>query len=120
MYYECMEQTPFEADVFFAISDGTRRALLRRLADEGEQPVTELVKRFSMSQPAVSKHLRCLRAAGLVRRRSEGRHNLYRIEAERLQQVFDWVSYFEQYWDKKLDALGNYLDKRKPSKPNTD
>jgi DNA-binding transcriptional ArsR family regulator len=105
-----------ERDVFFAISDGTRRALLRRLAEGGEQPVTELVRPFSISQPAISKHLRCLRRAGLVRRRSRGRRRLYRLEANRLRQVFDWVSYFEKYWDQKLDALGEFLDKRKRTK----
>ncbi|HWB06181.1 MAG TPA: metalloregulator ArsR/SmtB family transcription factor [Verrucomicrobiales bacterium] len=105
-----------EADVFFAISDPTRRALLRRLADDGEKPVTELLKPFSMSQPAISKHLRCLRQAGLVRRRMQGRQRLYRLNADRLQQVFDWVSYFEQYWDRKLDALGDFLEKRKRTK----
>ncbi len=63
-------------------------------------------------QPAVSKHLRILREAGLVRSRKEGRRRLYEIEADRLRQVFDWVSHFEQYWDEKLDALGDYLDKQ--------
>jgi len=105
-----------EADVFFAISDRTRRALLRRLADEGEQPVTELLRPFSISQPAVSKHLRCLRRAGLVRRRSQGRQRFYRLDANRLRRVYDWVSHFELYWDKKLAALGKFLDKRKRTK----
>ena len=115
-----MRAAPSEADVFFAISDRTRRALLRRLADEGEQPVTELLRPFSISQPAISKHLRCLRRAGLVRRRSQGRRRLYRLDARRLRQVYDWVSYFDQYWEKKLDALGHYLDRRKRTKPNPD
>ena len=115
-----MRRAPSESDVFFAISDGTRRALLRRLADGGEQPVTELVRPFSKSQPAISKHLRCLRNAGLVRRRSQGRRRLYRLEAARLRQVFEWVSYFEKYWDQKLDALGDYLDKRKGIKQPPD
>jgi DNA-binding transcriptional ArsR family regulator len=111
-----MPKAPTE-DVFFAISDRTRRALLRRLADEGEQPVTELIKPFSMSQPAVSKHLRCLRRAGLVRSRSQGRQRFYRLEADRLRRVYDWVSHFEQYWDKKLDALGEHLQKRSKQVP---
>jgi DNA-binding transcriptional ArsR family regulator len=112
-----MRSAPPESDVFLAISDGTRRALLRRLADEGEKPVTELLSRFSISQPAISKHLRCLRQAGLVRRRKEGRQRFYSLEAGRLRQVYDWVAYYEKYWDAKLDALGGYLDKRSPTKP---
>ncbi len=103
---------PQKDDVYGAIADPTRRALLLRLADEGERNVTELLKPFSISQPAVSKHLRILREAGLVRSRKEGRLRLYEIEANRLRQVFDWVSHFEQYWDEKLDALGGYLDKQ--------
>ncbi len=103
---------PQRADVYWAIADPTRRALLLRLADEGERNVTELLKPFSISQPAVSKHLRILREAGLVRSRKEGRLRLYEVEADKLRQVFDWVSHFEKYWDEKLDALGDYLDKQ--------
>ena len=100
--------------VFAAIGDGTRRTLLRRLAEEGEKTVTELVEPLSISQPAVSKHLRCLREAGLVQRRTEGRQRIYTIDARKLRVVYDWVSHFERFWDEKLDALGKYLDKRKP------
>jgi len=105
--------SPTRPDVFFAIADPTRRHLLRRLAEEGEKNVTELLAPLSMSQPAVSKHLRCLRDAGLVRRRRAGRERLYAIDGRRLRQVHDWVSHFEQYWDPKLDDLDHYLEKRK-------
>ena len=103
-------------DVFFAISDGTRRALLLRLAEEGEKNVTELLEPFSISQPAISKHLRCLRKARLVHQRRVGRMMLYDINARRLRYVYDWVAQFERYWDEKLDALGSYLDKPKGRK----
>jgi DNA-binding transcriptional ArsR family regulator len=103
-------------DVFSAVADPTRRALLRMLAERGELNVGELVAPFSVSQPAISKHLRVLRGAGLVRSRSAGRARLYALDAERLHEVHDWVSYFEKYWDARLDALGNYLDKRKQKK----
>jgi len=108
-----MHNTSPNSDVFAAIADGTRRALLFRLAAEGEKNVSELLEPLSMSQPAVSKHLRCLREAGLVRRRTVGRQRFYEIEGRALRQVYDWVSYFERYWDDKLDALGDYLNKRK-------
>ena len=101
-----------EDDVFAAIADPTRRALLLRLAG-GERNVTELIEPFSISQPAVSKHLRILRRAGLVRSRKRGRLRVYELEAARLRQVHEWVRHFERYWDQKLDALGDYLDKRK-------
>lgn len=104
---------PQKADVYWAIADPTRRALLLRLADEGQRNVTDLIKPFSISQPAVSKHLRILREAGLVRSHKQGRQRLYEVEANKLRQVFEWVSHFEKFWDEKLDALGDFLDKRK-------
>jgi DNA-binding transcriptional ArsR family regulator len=100
------------ADVYAAIADPTRRALLLRLAKDGETNVNELLGPFSISQPAVSKHLRILREAGLVRSRKEGRLRVYKIEAAKLRKVYDWVAYFERYWDEKLDALGDYLNKK--------
>jgi DNA-binding transcriptional ArsR family regulator len=111
-----MGSTPPTADVYFAIADSTRRALLEHLANDGERSVSELLAPFSISQPAVSKHLRVLREAKLVRSRKVGRERLYAIEAGKLKEVHDWVSHFEQYWDAKLDALGSYLDKQKRKK----
>ena len=104
-----------KSDVYLAIADPTRRALLVRLAKEGERNVSDLLAPFSISQPAVSKHLRILREAKLVRSRKDGRERLYAIEPRKLRQVYDWVSHFEKYWDQKLDALGDYLDKKKRS-----
>jgi DNA-binding transcriptional ArsR family regulator len=101
------------ADVYSAIADPTRRALLLRLARDGEKNVTELLEPFSISQPAVSKHLRILREARLVRSRKVGRIRVYAVEASKLREVHDWVRHFEKYWDEKLDALGRYLDQRK-------
>jgi DNA-binding transcriptional ArsR family regulator len=101
------------ADVYFAIADPTRRALLTRLANEGEKNVSELIEPLSISQPAVSKHLRILREARLVRSCKQGRVRIYAIEAGKLREVYDWVSHFEKYWDERLDALGTYLDKQK-------
>lgn len=103
-------------DVFTAIADPTRRALLLRLAREGERNVTQLMEPFAMTQPAVSKHLKILREAGLVRSRKFGREQLYEIEASRLREVHGWVSQFEKYWADKLDALAQYLDGTKKSK----
>lgn len=108
-----------KTDVYFAIADPTRRALLLRLAKEGERNVSDLLEPFSISQPAVSKHLRILREAKLVSSRKLGRERLYAIEARKLRQVHDWVAHFEKYWDHKLDALGAYLDKKKRTTTKT-
>jgi DNA-binding transcriptional ArsR family regulator len=114
-----MKSAVAESDVFYAIADATRRALLLRLATEGEKNVSELLEQFPISQPAVSKHLRILREAQLVRSRKEGRERLYKIQASKLREVYDWVAHFEKYWDEKLDALGEYLDKQKRKKTNS-
>ena len=99
------------ADVYSAIADPTRRALLLRLA-KGARNVNELLEPFSISQPSVSRHLKVLRDAGLVRSSKQGRLRVYQIEADKLREVHDWVAHFEQYWDAKLDALGEYLKKK--------
>jgi DNA-binding transcriptional ArsR family regulator len=111
-----MSSRPPKSDVYAAIADPTRRAMLLRLAKEGEKNATELLEPFSISQPAVSKHLRVLREAGLIRSRKDGRMRIYEIEANQLRQVYDWVSHFDKYWEEKLDALGDYLDQQKRRK----
>jgi DNA-binding transcriptional ArsR family regulator len=97
-------------DVFRAVSDPTRRQMLELLRVR-EHTVAELAAPFAMSQPAVSQHLRVLRDAGLVDVRKEGRHRIYRLEPRPLQEVFDWVHYFEEFWRKRLENLGRELDR---------
>ncbi len=97
------------ADVFVAIADPTRRALLDKLCN-GEQAVKELASPFAMSLPAISQHLQILCEAGLVQMRKSGRQRLYRLNPEPLKQVSDWINEYEQFWQEKLGALGNYLE----------
>ena len=101
-------QTASHSEVFQAIADPTRRALLDLLL-ESERPVKSLVERFTMSQPAISQHLRVLREAGLVSERRAGRQRLYRLEGEALAQVADWLAHYEEFWRAKLAALGRHL-----------
>jgi DNA-binding transcriptional ArsR family regulator len=98
------------ADVFHAISDPTRRRLLR-LLEHGERPVNVLAGQFDMTRPAVSQHLRVLREAGLVRERRVGRERRYRLHAPPLRQVSTWVDRYERFWDGRLRALGDQLDR---------
>jgi len=107
-----MTNTPQQFGIYSAIADPTRRALLERLGREGERTVTQLLQPLTISQPAVSKHLRILREAGLVGSRKMGRQRLYVLRSDRLREIHQWVSQFEKYWDAKLDALGEYLEKR--------
>ena len=84
------EDNLLQVDVFHAISDPTRRSLLDLIA-HGEQPVKTLAKAFAMSRPAISQHLRILKQAGLVVERRAGREHLYRLQADPLHEVSDWV-----------------------------
>lgn len=96
-------------DVFRAVADPTRRAILDLLA-AGERSVGEIVDRFDVSQPAISQHLRVLSDARLVCRRRDGRRGLYRLDARRLRAVHDWSAHYAKFWDEKLRALGRLLD----------
>ncbi len=104
-----MSRTAGSASVFTAIADPTRRAILDLLR-QGEQPVKQIARPFSMSLPAVSQHLSVLCEAGLVIQRKEGRQRFYRLNPEPLKQVSDWVNHYEQFWQEKLDVLGDYLE----------
>ncbi len=97
------------ADVFQAIADPTRRALLDRLR-AGEQPMKQLAQPFALSLPAISQHLRILCEVSLVTQRRVGRQRFYRLNPEPLQQVSAWVGHYEQFWTEKLAALGEYLE----------
>lgn len=99
-------------DTFRAIADPTRRAVLDLLS-EGERKVNDLVGRFRMTQPAMSQHLRVLRRAGLVTHRRAGRERIYRIRPVELKPVADWVGPYERFWKRKLNALGEFLEKER-------
>jgi DNA-binding transcriptional ArsR family regulator len=97
---------------FSALADPTRRAILKQLA-LGESRVTELAKPFKISLAAVSKHLRVLEEAGLLRRKKEGRIQLCRLVNDPMKDAADWINEYRQFWAKHLDALEDYLDKSK-------
>jgi DNA-binding transcriptional ArsR family regulator len=99
---------------FAALSDPTRRRIVARLT-RGEIRVTDLAQPFAMSLNAVSKHVKMLERAGLVRRTRIGREHYLRLRAQPLRQVQDWVSQYERFWNQRLDALGEFLDQQKES-----
>ena len=107
-----MARPAIAADVFRAVADETRRALLDRLR-ENEEPVLSLAADFDLSLPAISQHLRVLKEAGLVADRQEGRQRLYRLTPAPLTEIFDWLSHYEVFWRKRLSALRRHL-KEKP------
>jgi DNA-binding transcriptional ArsR family regulator len=83
--------------VYRAISDPTRRRILELLA-EAERPLKDLVRRFRMTQPALSQHLRVLRESGLVRVRRQGRLRVYSLDAAPLRDIHHWLSRYEAFW----------------------
>lgn len=104
-----MSRPTASTDIFQAIADPTRRALLDKLR-EGEQPVKQLAEPFNMTMPAISQHLQILCEAGLVQVRKAGRQRLYRLNSEPLKEVSDWITNYEEFWQEKLDELGKYLE----------
>jgi DNA-binding transcriptional ArsR family regulator len=93
---------------FSALADPTRRRILAHLAG-GDRCVTDLARPHSMSLPAVSKHLRVLEQAGLVRRRRDGRVHRLRLEAEPLRQAQAWIEEYRKFWEASFDRLDQYL-----------
>ena len=98
-------------DLFKALADPTRRALLERLLREGELIVRALTEQAGVSQPAVSKHLGVLKQAGLVRERPEGRVVHYRAEPRGLAPLMDWMRFYAVFWDERMDRLETLLNR---------
>jgi DNA-binding transcriptional ArsR family regulator len=94
---------------FEVLAEPSRRAIMDLLLT-GERPVGELVSALAMSQPAVSRHLRVLREAGLVRVRVDAQRRLYRIEPAPLRAMDDWLAPYRRLWAGRLDALSRHLD----------
>jgi DNA-binding transcriptional ArsR family regulator len=93
---------------FAALADPTRRRILEHLS-RGDLCVTDLARPYSMSLPAVSKHLRVLENAGLIRRRRKGRVHSLKLEAAPMQQAQQWIEEYRKFWEGSLDRLDEYL-----------
>lgn len=101
-------RSPATPDVFNALTGADRRRILDVLVG-GEKAVGTLVRDLSMSQPQVSKHLRVLSGAGLVRCRAQGRRRLYRLDAAQLRPLRDWLAKYERVMAERLDQMDDYL-----------
>lgn len=96
-------------EVFSALADPTRRAILGRLR-QGEASVSELARPFSVSLPAIAKQVRVLENAGLLTHRKTGRVRTCRIRADRLQLASDWLDLYRDFWSTRLDSLAEHLE----------
>jgi DNA-binding transcriptional ArsR family regulator len=101
--------TAAKHDVFQAIADPTRREVLRILADE-EMPISKIASSFPISRTAIVKHLNILAEADLVRAKKQGREKLYMLQPEPLNEVKEWLSYYEQFWNNKLSVLKHLVE----------
>jgi DNA-binding transcriptional ArsR family regulator len=98
----------FVSRSFAALADPTRRRILEHLA-QGDRCVTDLARPYSMSLPAVSKHLRVLENAGLIRRRRKGRLHSLKLRAAPMKQASQWMEEYRRFWEGSLDRLDGYL-----------
>ena len=98
-----------------ALADDTRRQIVELLA-RGEQPAGAIAQRFPVSRPAVSRHLRVLREAGLVHVEARGTQRLYALTPARFDELDSWLTGVRRFWDQRLDALGTEVTRgRRPS-----
>ena len=106
--------------VFGALADPTRRAILSRLT-QGELSVTEIAAPFTVSQPAISRHLKVLEDAGLISRSRKATARLSHLEAEPLREATEWLSGYREFWDEsyeRLDALLAALQHQRTDRPD--
>ncbi len=101
--------------IFGALADPTRRAILGRLAD-GEATVTELTAPFSISMPAISRHLKVLERAGLIARSRSGQRLSSTLRAAPLQEATEWMERYRRFWDASFDRLDAHLRQAEPGR----
>ena len=99
-------------ELFGAVSDGTRRAILARLA-RSEARVTELASAFPISLNSTSKHIRILERAGLVRRSVRGREHVLSLNAGPMEEAADWMGFYRRFWTDRLAALEDFVIKKR-------
>lgn len=104
--------------VFTALADPTRRRMIARLS-RGSATIGELGRPFSITKPAVTKHIKLLERAGLVRRRKHGRIHRCTLETKPMQQAQDWIERYRKFWQQSLDGLARFLDETKPEGEDT-
>lgn len=95
-------------DVFQAIADPTRRAIISLLASQ-TLTLNSIAENFTVSRPAISKHIKILHECGLIRVKQQGRERYCEVDLTKLQQVSDWINQYQRFWTEKLDALDAML-----------
>lgn len=101
---------------FAALADPTRRRMLESLSQQ-QMRVTDLAAPFKMSKPAISKHLRVLEKAGLLKRRRLGREHHLEIQSEPMKKAHLWIEHYRKFWEGSLDSLADYLENNPTNNP---
>src|SRR5262249_100071 len=112
MRYQTVTYSP---DAFRAVADPTRRAVLDLLR-RGSLPAGEIAGRFPVSRPAISKHLRVLRPAGLVREGKAGRQRVYRLNPRPLREIDGWLESYRAFWRANLAGLKKFVEEQEHSR----
>ncbi len=113
-----MARAATTSDVFNAVAEPRRREILGLLVVK-ELPVGDIVALIKLDQPSVSKHLRVLRDVGLVHVRRNGRHKLYRTNAQAIRPLHEWAETFEQYWTHQLNRVQQRAEAKMQSNPES-
>lgn len=100
-------------DMFYALSDPTRRKILELLASQGDLTATQIYTNFRVSPPAISQHLKVLREANLVKMEKHAQQRIYQINPEAIQELEDWSKQLAQQWNQRLDVLDELLKTEK-------
>ena len=116
IFNRMVELSPELTPVFHALGDATRRRMLRELA-EGERTVGQLAQPFAISLAAVSKHIKVLENAGLIRREVRGRTHMCRLDPGPLASAQEWLSFYERFWTARLDVLDRLLREEDAPQP---
>jgi DNA-binding transcriptional ArsR family regulator len=116
MYCKAMARAATTSDPFNAVAEPRRRDILNYLAMQ-ERAVGEIVAGLGIEQPSVSKHLNVLRNVGLVHVRRNGRHKLYRTNAEAIKPMHEWTKQFERYWQHQLSRIKERAENHEKNKP---
>ena len=96
--------------VFHALSDATRRSILRKVAN-GEKTVGQIAEPYPISLAAISKHLKVLEGARLIQREKRGSFQIVRINAAPMREAGEWIAYYEKFWNEQLDALEKLIER---------
>ncbi|HTJ14631.1 MAG TPA: metalloregulator ArsR/SmtB family transcription factor [Dinghuibacter sp.] len=103
-------------DVFQAIADPTRREIIHLIARK-PLPLNSIAENFEVSRPAISKHIKILTECGIVTIHTRGRERYCEARLQKLSEVSQWVDHFRVYWNQKLDALGEFLEREEAAAP---